>query len=453
MAQTNLKQSPNQVIGASHSRSLSQPSFMANNCLPPLSPFPPSESSFAPSNSNLQKLPFEEMDVSSRGPAMGLTSPRDNPFRGSGLPPRRGHRRSNSDVPLGFSAMIQSSPQLVPISSHGVVGQMENMREKVGNDMPVGLKKLEMETVNYGKNFAEEMGERKSDGEVVDNLFESLMDLDHGDALNASGAYGKDKDTIVRSMKIAGGDSNNYESESVKRNAAVAPQLRHYRSLSMDSGIGDFHFGDSSPNLQTSLCNRADQLSPTNSLSENSTDINMDFGHGEFNEVELKKIRADERLAEIAVSDPKRAKRILANRQSAARSKERKLRYISELEHKVQTLQTEGSTLSGQIAILQKDHAEKTNQNNELKFRVHAMEQQAQLRDALHETLTAEVQRLKLGRMELREEGRTSNGIAQQVPTMHNMFPLQRQQPNQVQRVSVTTTSNSSAAPAAPASA
>lgn len=45
--------------------------------------------------------------------------------------------------------------------------------------------------------------------------------------------------------------------------------------------------------------------------------------------------------------------RILANRQSAARSKERKLRYISELEHKVQTLQTEATTLSAQLTILQ----------------------------------------------------------------------------------------------------
>jgi len=45
--------------------------------------------------------------------------------------------------------------------------------------------------------------------------------------------------------------------------------------------------------------------------------------------------------------------RILANRQSAARSKERKMRYISELERKVQGLQTEATTLSAQLALLQ----------------------------------------------------------------------------------------------------
>lgn len=45
--------------------------------------------------------------------------------------------------------------------------------------------------------------------------------------------------------------------------------------------------------------------------------------------------------------------RILANRQSAARSKERKARYISDLERKVQTLQTEATTLSAQLALFQ----------------------------------------------------------------------------------------------------
>lgn len=308
MAQTNLKQSPNPIFGtSSHSRSLSQPSFMANNCLPPLSPFPPSESSLASPHSSFKNMSMEEIDVASRGPAMDLTSPRENPFRGSGLPPRRGHRRSNSDVPLGFSDMIQSSPQLVPISSQGGSGQTANTREKLGNGMLAGVNKYEMEEVNYAKS--EDMGERKPEGEVVDNFFQSLMEIDHSDTLNSSGVNGKDRNTLSRGTKVAGGDSNIYESENLQKNAASASQIRHFRSLSMDSGIGSFQFGDSPLNLQNSLCNRADQLSPSNSLSENSTDINLDFGRGEFNEVELKKIRADDRLSEIAVSDPKRVKR------------------------------------------------------------------------------------------------------------------------------------------------
>ena len=48
--------------------------------------------------------------------------------------------------------------------------------------------------------------------------------------------------------------------------------------------------------------------------------------------------------------------RIWANRQSAARSKERKMRYIAELERKVLTLQTEGTSLSAQLTLLQVDY-------------------------------------------------------------------------------------------------
>jgi hypothetical protein len=44
---------------------------------------------------------------------------------------------------------------------------------------------------------------------------------------------------------------------------------------------------------------------------------------------------------------------VLANRQSAARSKQRKMRYTAELKQKVQMLQTEATTLSAQLTILQ----------------------------------------------------------------------------------------------------
>ncbi|KAF3785269.1 putative transcription factor [Nymphaea thermarum] len=90
---------------------------------------------------------------------------------------------------------------------------------------------------------------------------------------------------------------------------------------------------------------------------------------------ETKKAMSAAKLADLALIDPKRAKRIWANRQSAARSKERKMRYIAELERKVQTLQTEATTLSAQLTMLQ------------------AMEQQVHLQDALNDALREEVQR------------------------------------------------------------
>ncbi|KAF3440935.1 hypothetical protein FNV43_RR19221 [Rhamnella rubrinervis] len=52
----------------------------------------------------------------------------------------------------------------------------------------------------------------------------------------------------------------------------------------------------------------------------------------------VKKSMGPDRVAELALIDPKRAKRILANGQSATQSKERKIRHTNGLEKKVQTL-------------------------------------------------------------------------------------------------------------------
>ncbi|KAI8020311.1 Transcription factor RF2a [Camellia lanceoleosa] len=61
---------------------------------------------------------------------------------------------------------------------------------------------------------------------------------------------------------------------------------------------------------------------------------------------------------------------------SAARSKERKMRYIAELERKFQTLQTEATSLSAQLTLLQRDTNGLTAENSELKLRLQTMEQQ-----------------------------------------------------------------------------
>nr|ACG36988.1 transcription factor RF2b [Zea mays] len=128
----------------------------------------------------------------------------------------------------------------------------------------------------------------------------------------------------------------------------------------------------------------------------------QDGGGGVFGEVmEAKKAMSSEQLSELAAIDPKRAKRIIANRQSAARSKERKARYITELERKVQTLQTEATTLSAQLTLFQRDTTGLSAENAELKIRLQAMEQQAQLRDALNDALRQEVERLKIATGEM----------------------------------------------------
>lgn len=108
------------------------------------------------------------------------------------------------------------------------------------------------------------------------------------------------------------------------------------------------------------------------------------------------------------------------------------MKYISELERKVQTLQTEATTLSAQLTLMQRDSMGLTNENNELKLRLQATEQQAQLREALNEALREEVQRLKLATGQI--PGYTLNQqnfqLSQQGPHL-TLYQIQQQQQQQ----------------------
>ncbi|MCL7048562.1 hypothetical protein MKW94_021741 [Papaver nudicaule] len=174
----------------------------------------------------------------------------------------------------------------------------------------------------------------------------------------------------------------------------------------------------------------------------NSVDGSSSMSRGDreslFGDVmEAKKAMAPDKLAELWALDPKRAKRILANRQSAARSKERKARYIIELERKVQTLQTEATTLSAQLTLFQRDTTGLTTENTELKLRLQAMEQQAQLRDALNEALKQELERLKVATGEAVNNNETFNLGMHYMPynsSSSSFFSLSQQQHQQQQQ-------------------
>lgn len=431
--------SPNLSSASSHSRSLSQPSFFSLDSLPPLSPSPYREPSFSDSIST--DVPVEESLGTShapsgnRGHALHL---------GHSLPPRKGHRRSSSDSPLGIADFVQSGPQFVPSRTWS---DRDNSASKGGNSAvkkPVQLVLKEpIKDVDRVDGFSgEAMDGRKAD-DSLDDLFSAYMNLDNIDGLNFSGMEDsrtsgsktvESSDNEVESHangKAAGvlGASSEERKEGVKRssNGDIAPGSRHRRSYSLDSSIGSFHIGDESPKLPP-LQNRVGQQSQGNSVDVKTSETNMEFGGGEFSSEEIKKIKENDKLAEIAMADPKRAKRILANRLSAARSKERKMRYISELELKVQTLQTETTTLSTQFTKLQMDHSELKSENNEYKLRIQALEQQSQLKDALNETLDAEVRRLRRTVAELGGESLLSSRMAQQLSISQQMFQLQNQQ-------------------------
>lgn len=93
--------------------------------------------------------------------------------------------------------------------------------------------------------------------------------------------------------------------------------------------------------------------------------------------------------------DPKRAKRILANRQSAQRSRVRKLQYISELERSVTALQSEVSTMAPQVAFFEHRRAVLNVDNNTIKQKMAALAQGQRFKDAHIEALQKEVQRLR----------------------------------------------------------
>ncbi|KAF9670713.1 hypothetical protein SADUNF_Sadunf13G0097300 [Salix dunnii] len=81
--------------------------------------------------------------------------------------------------------------------------------------------------------------------------------------------------------------------------------------------------------------------------------------------------------------DPKRVKRILANRQSAQRSRVRKLQYISELERSVTSLQAEVSVLSPRVAYLDHQRLLLNVDNSALKQRIAALAQDKIFKDVI----------------------------------------------------------------------
>ncbi|XP_023513062.1 basic leucine zipper 6-like isoform X1 [Cucurbita pepo subsp. pepo] len=97
------------------------------------------------------------------------------------------------------------------------------------------------------------------------------------------------------------------------------------------------------------------------------------------------------------ITDSKRVKRILANRQSARRSRVRKLQYITELEQSISTLQAEVSMLSPQVAFLDQQRLLLNVDNSALKQRIASLSQDNIFKDgcaAHEEALKREIERL-----------------------------------------------------------
>ncbi|KAA8546048.1 hypothetical protein F0562_020501 [Nyssa sinensis] len=297
--------------GPSHSRSLSQPSFFSLDSLPPLSPSPYRDSTSI-SDPVSADVSMEDRDASSHSLLPPSPFSRGNSSRaGESLPPRKAHRRSNSDIPFGFSTVLQSSPPLIPLRVPSVLDRSMSARD---NSVAQPIQLVKRET-SWDKDNIDTLNSSGTDDKHCNENRDDLDSRASGTKTNGGDSSDNEATSSVNesgnTLQRPGVGSSTGKREGIKRNAGgdIAPTTRHYRSVSMDSFMGKMNFDDESPKLEPSPGARPGQLSPSNSIDGNSNTFSLEFGNGEFSGAELKKIMANEKLAEIALTDPKRAKR------------------------------------------------------------------------------------------------------------------------------------------------
>ncbi|KAF8041365.1 hypothetical protein BT93_A0084 [Corymbia citriodora subsp. variegata] len=293
-------------------------------------------------------------------------SPNANAFSVKPEPPPPAGATASS---ASFPPMAQQS--LVPDFSHDISQMPDNPPRNRGHRRAHS----EILTLPDDISFDSDLGVvGAADGpsfsdDTEEDLFSMYLDMDKFNSSSATSSFQMGEPSSAPLAMPGAGEFGSGAAPSSAENVASGsterPRIRHQHSQSMDGSTS---------------------IKPEMLMS----------GSEEASHADAKKAMSAAKLAELALIDPKRAKRIWANRQSAARSKERKMRYIAELERKVQTLQTEATTLSAQLTLLQRDTNGLTAENSELKLRLQTMEQQVHLQDALNEALKEEIQHLKV---------------------------------------------------------
>ncbi|KAI3840878.1 hypothetical protein MKX03_010006 [Papaver bracteatum] len=298
---------------------------------------------------------------------------------GGGLPPPSMNRytafpsSSSAASPSPVSAPLQQTAELGHHNNHNFSNDISGM-----SDLPrknLGHRRAHSEILSLPDDisFDSELGVVGGSGndgcpsdETEDDFFSMYLDVDKFTSPppneNGNGGQSLMPNSLNSESLVIGGGGVGGTSERPMRG-------RHQHSVSMDG---------SSTFIKPELL--------MGSGSESGGPLSN----------EAKKALSAAKLSELALVDPKRAKRIWANRQSAARSKERKMRYISELERKLQSLQSETTTMTTQLALLQRDTSGLAAENSDLKLRLQTFEQQASLQESLNEALKDELQRLKV---------------------------------------------------------
>ncbi|KAJ1275605.1 hypothetical protein BS78_05G147800 [Paspalum vaginatum] len=115
-----------------------------------------------------------------------------------------------------------------------------------------------------------------------------------------------------------------------------------------------------------------------------------------FTDAEMEIIMKDKHLKELWIADPKRVKRILCNRMSAAKAKARIVNHTMDLERRFETLEIKRKTLCEQLQSLKDGTSELKSQHKEMMMMKEQLEEQTKLKDAVNGLLKIQIQNLNL---------------------------------------------------------
>ncbi|KAJ8774731.1 hypothetical protein K2173_017177 [Erythroxylum novogranatense] len=308
-----------------------------------------------------------------------------SPAHNSGLPPPSGRFANLSPSGVSFNVKPEPSSSAFPPMAPGTSADHSHFGHGANTSG------FSHDISRMPDNPPKNVGHRRAHSEILTLPDDISFDSDLGVVGGADGPSLSDEtEEDLFSMYLDMDKFNSSSATSIAQTADGQAPAGAAPGLAPTQVAGDV---DAAPSERPRVRHQHSQS------MDGSTTIKPEMlmsGPDELSPADSKKAISAAKLAELALIDPKRAKRIWANRQSAARSKERKMRYIAELERKVQTLQTEATSLSAQLTLLQRDTNGLTAENSELKLRLQTMEQQVHLQDALNDALKEEIQHLKL---------------------------------------------------------
>ncbi|XP_042026212.1 probable transcription factor PosF21 isoform X2 [Salvia splendens] len=311
---------------------------------------------------------------------------KDKSHHGNALPPL-GRYPVLSPPGSSYSAKLEQSGSLsLPPLGPGSSSEQGHF----GHGMQSDSRQFSHDISRMPDNPPKNIGHRRAHSEILTLPDDISFDSDLGVVGGLDGpSFSDDTEDDLLSMYL---DMDKFNSTSVTSSFQVGESSN---AMAVEQGLSSGPLGAAGQSLSEKPRIRHQHSQSMDGSTTIKSEMLMS-GSEDPVSADAKKAMSAAKLAELALIDPKRAKRIWANRQSAARSKERKMRYIAELERKVQTLQTEATSLSAQLTLLQRDTNDLTAENSELKLRLQTMEQQVHLQDALNDALKEEIQHLKV---------------------------------------------------------